>query len=342
MSIAGEDGSPVLFLGALRRPHLRRTEVWEGMPIRRVGIYYPVASLWYIVGTPIYVLCVLIWLIRHKPRFIHASDVEGMCAPAFYRLLGGRAKIVFNIHDNYALKYRVPRWLKVILAKLEAFLGERADMVLVPDESRLRLLSPWKPRSCVIIPNSPRDPGYLKRRCDGRLRIFAPGDLIWQRGYKALGELARRRGDVSLVVCGSGPTEVEEYVRNLPRAEYHGLVPQNQSLELGKSCDVVVAFYDPQYEINRYASSNKLHDAMALGRAVIVNNGVMMSDWVQEKRIGYSVPYGDVEALDKLVTRLLNDQEEMYRAGARGRALYEEHFDWRKLAAQLRAVLASD
>ncbi|MGH9894729.1 MAG: glycosyltransferase, partial [bacterium] len=310
-------------------------EVWSGVPIRRIGILYPESSWWYFVGTPVYAAAVFLWLVRHQPSVIHASDVEGMAGVALYRLVGGRARILFNIHDNFALRYSVPRWVRRVLSWCEATLGRAADVVLLPDEQRLKLLAPWTPRVTLIVPNSPPDPGVSPLTPARLVRLFAPGWLSWRRGYQSLGGLVMSRDDVELIICGSGSDEVVAFVRSLPRCEYHGYVSQKEALVIGRTCHLIAAFYDPAVEINRYASSNKVFDAMALGRPVITNDGIAIAEWVRTHGIGFVIPYGDTEALVGLVEELHSNPEVAAEIGRRARSLYEREFDWKALKTRL-------
>jgi len=337
IEVAREEGFDVIFLGALRSSDQSREDVWNGVPIRRLGILYLRSSVFYLIGTPIFGVSVFFWLLRNRPQIVHASHVEAMMGVALYRLLGGKTHVLFNIHDNFALRFNVPRSVKKVLARYESFIGSFAHVVLVPDETRLRLLSPWSPKRPMIIPNTPPDPGYQPKECDGTLRIFAPGWLHWQRGYQTLGSLVRERDDVELTICGGGGTrDIVKYLQSLPHTQFYGYVSQEKALQIGSSCDVVFAYYDPKVEINRYASSNKVFDALALGRPVIVNERIQVAAWVREKGVGFCLPYDDVAALSSLVDRLLSRPRLLEEMGRRARSLYEAEYRWEIFKPRIR------
>lgn len=328
IKVAIEENYKIVFLGAYKKRGLLRKEHWSGIEIKRLGIYYPDSSIWYFLGTPIFALSVFTWLIKHNPDKIHASDVEGILGVIPYKILTKKVHVFFNIHDNFSLRYSVPNWVRIILAKIEATLGSFADIVLVPDKSRLELLKPWEPDNIIIAPNTPPDPGYYSKTLNKKLRIFCPGLINWQRGFEILGKLILSRKDIELIICGSGPQKVVKYVKSLPGIKYCGYIPQDQSLKIGASCDLVFAYYDPSYKINIYASPNKLFDALAIGRPILINKETLVAKWVEKEKVGFSLPYGDLNALNQLINNLLENPQKITKTGYRGRKLYESHYKW--------------
>jgi glycosyltransferase involved in cell wall biosynthesis len=99
---------------------------------------------------------------------------------------------------------------------------------------------------------------------------------------------------------------------------------------------VIIAQYDPRILINRFASPNKLYTAMGLGRPIIVNQELSVAGWIRHQRIGYTIPYGDADALSALVQHFLTDPGEVERTGQRGRNLYEEKYRWEQIEEGVR------
>lgn len=316
------------FWGAFRSPSIPKRGYWEGFPVHRHGIYYPESSLWYLIATPIYVLTIALKLFRVKPLLIHASDLEGVAACVLYRLFCRRSRLVLNIHDNFGARYNVPPFVKRILSGFEATLGKVADAVLIPDATRLEMLKPWVPSCALITPNTPPDPGYAEMPESPPIRILSAGWLMWTRGIRLLGELVTRIPEVELIVAGSGTQDVIDYVKGLPRTVYHGYLTQRQALEIGKSCHIVTALYDPSIEINRYASPNKIFDALALGRPVLINKETLISQEVEKWGCGFLIKYGDIDEIERLIHTLLRNHDLLQRKGSLARELYEKEFRW--------------
>lgn len=328
MEVAKDLGFDVKFIGARRKRNLLKNEVWQGFNIERLGIYYPGSSWYYLIGTPIFGIITAIWLIKNKPAIIHASDLEGIFGVKLYYILGGRSYIIYNIYDNYSLRYKVPKWMKNILNKIESGFGKCSDVVIVPDQTRLKLLLPWVPNQSVIIPNSTKDPGYKPLKINSKIKIFASGWLVEQRGYKILGELIKKNDKVELLICGEGTKNIKDYINTLPRTTFYGYLPQEEALKIGSNCDLIFAYYDPSFEINIYASPNKVYDALALGRPVVINEETEISKWVKINKVGYCLPYDNVDSLNQLINTIINDPTDAYRISINARKLYEKLYDW--------------
>lgn len=114
MTVARDAGFEPIFVGAFRDKGLPAEDTWEGFPVRRVGLPFPLLN-----GTQplVYVRSVLScnfgflsMLRKERPVVVHASDVEAMPAAILY-CLTYRSRLVFNIHDNLAQRYALPGWI---------------------------------------------------------------------------------------------------------------------------------------------------------------------------------------------------------------------------------------
>ena len=123
-----------------------------------------------------------------------------------------------------------------------------------------------------------------------------------------------------------------------PAVRFHGIVSSRRSLELAAMCDAVFAFYAPTSEGNRNASPNKVYDAMSVGRPVIINSEVRMTQWIIENRLGFASPYGNVEALVEVIRELPEFRENGISSAARIRASFSDGFSWQGSAERLRKL----
>jgi len=86
-------------------------------------------------------------------------------------------------------------------------------------------------------------------------------------------------------------------------------------------------------------SPNKVFDALAAGRPVVINYGGWQADLLETSGAGLTLPYDDVEAAADLLVAALADQEWLCSAGAAARALAEQRFSREKQYEQLVQVL---
>ena len=67
---------------------------------------------------------------------------------------------------------------------------------------------------------------------------------------------------------------------------------------------------------------------MMFGKPYLTADGCWMETVAKKFDLGWSVPYGDIEAITVLVNRLIAQPGLLAEAGRRGRAAFEAHFQW--------------
>jgi glycosyltransferase involved in cell wall biosynthesis len=270
---------------------------------------------------------------------VHASDIEGALACVAVKLLRPNLRIVFNIHDNLAQRYNVPGWLKSFFLATEGLVARCCDVTLLPDRGRLECMGRFRPRCYRLIPNTPEDPGFVDLEQNvPPLRACLVGWLDWCRGVDVAERLLEKIPAMELVVAGNGPAEVEQHLRGLPRTRYLGFLPHQQVLELMRQCHIVLAFYDPGKEINRYASPNKVGDALAVGRPLLMNSEVALSAELTRTGCVFASPYHDLDAMAETLRKLIADPRLLSDLNRTARGVYEREFHWDRYRAEIREV----
>ena len=70
-------------------------------------------------------------------------------------------------------------------------------------------------------------------------------------------------------------------------------------------------------------------------KPVLVSEGTLAADIVQEVGCGLVVRYGDREALKKALESLMLSSSEAAAMGARGRAAFERRYNWKAMEPRL-------
>ena len=342
LRIAERQGYRPLYIGAARDASLPKTDSWEGFDIERVGISYALLGgkrAWlYLVGVLSFALAANWRLFRLRPKVVHGSDVEGMLGCLLYRAVFWNTTLLFNVHDNMPQRYNCPAWCKSLLQAFEGVIAKCADAVILPDERRVGAMGRWAPASPTLVPNTPEDPGQPSAPPSGPTRLLLVGWLDWKRGVATARDLLARHETLELVVAGDGPPDVVAAIRTLPRTTYHGFVTHEEVFRLADDCHAFVALYDPSCEINRNASPNKVGDALALGRPIIINSEVAVAASLVTAGCAIAVPYADVDALAGAIRSRLDDAESLAAMCAAARRHYESEYDWRLFAPRMEAL----
>lgn len=341
MAVADEAGYDCTFVGARREADLPSKDLWEGMHIERIGRPFPLLNgtrpITYAWGVLSYWTAMASYLLRARPTLIHISDFEiGVFGVLAGRLLG--ARVVYNIHDNLAERYRVGAMVRRMLAILEGCVVLLANRTMVPEPFRKDLLPRWSRSRVVVARNSPGDPGRSAPVGPRRppVVLFA-GWLDWGRGLRELLALARG-GQISLVLAGDGDPDIRRVAEGTPNTQYLGFIGHAQIIRLTAEADYVAAFYDPARPINRYAASNKIAEALAVGRPVLTNTEVMVSKSLLSAGSAIVLPYAELPRLGELLAKVdLSAEYNQLCAAARRQFLDEYHPS--AVAAATRAAL---
>ena len=287
----------------------------------------------------------LLWhLIKRRSTYdaIHACDFDTVL-PALLppKLLG--KKVVYDVFDFYADMLRAtPGWIKSIIKKVDLRLMGWVDAVILADESRVKQIQGARPKRLTFIYNSPpiEDPFPLPP-APPPLRIAYVGLLQKERGILQVIELLRRHPEWELDLGGFGgdEEEIRRAVADLPNVRYHGRVPYEKALELMSNAHLLFATYDPSIPNHRYSSANKLFEAMAIGRPIVVARDTGMDQLVQQYALGFVVEYGNLAALEDAFARVASwDLQRFEEFSQKAQEVYVTRFAWRIMKERLIAL----
>ncbi len=339
----GAAGWTVTVLAWDRGWDLPPTEERPGYAVVRVRIPAPFGrGLRNLPGVLRWQAALLAWLVKNRRHYdvIHACDLD-TALPALLAARLARKRLVFDIFDSYADGFRVGplRWA---VRWLERLVAACSDAVILADDARRDQLSDVRVRRLIVVYNSPPDRLPHLNLPESRLgfRIAYVGLLDAARGLFTLLDVVAKRPEWTLDVAGFGVDEerLARRIGALPNARFHGRVDYDRALQLMAGADVLIATYDPAVPNHRYASPNKLFEAMMLGKPVVVARGTHVDELVERHGCGVVVPYGDEEALAAALDRLAADPGLRRALGQAGRRAYEACYSWERMAARLVAL----
>jgi glycosyltransferase involved in cell wall biosynthesis len=291
----------------------------------------------------------LLWLLRHRRRYdiIHACDFDTVLPALLCKWLLGK-RIVYDIFDFYADHLRTtPGWIKMVIRWGDLRVINRVDALILSDESRREQIRGADPRQSTVILNTPPD---LRSQFDQRqdpdstegLRLVYVGLLQRERGLFDLLHLLAKHPSWQLDLAGFGGDQIQilAQAESLPNLHWHGRVPYQRALALTAAADVVLALYDPALPNHRYASPNKVFEAMMLAKPVVTAQDTHVDRVVEQHRCGLVVPYGQLEALEQVLTRLKDNLALRRELGANGRRAYERYYAWSIMRARLLRLYA--
>jgi glycosyltransferase involved in cell wall biosynthesis len=322
------------------REGIGHTEIKDGYRIYKFGLkapYYKPSLLLYL---PIWWFSEFMFLLTSRPSVIHACDLDTLI-PA---ILAGKimgTKVCYTIYDFYAdiLPQQVPGIVKKLVASIERFSLRFVDVLFLVDRARFEQVGGARIKKVEYIVNSPED--LLRPKLDiethSKLSMFYAGYLDKSRGLEELINGVRELDDITLTIAGSG--EEEEYIKaiskRMPNLQFLGQIPYQEVISRELDADILFAFYDPKLPSNKYASPNKLFEAMMCAKPIIVNEGTTVSEIVSKHRCGLIVPYGDIGAIKAAVVNLQSNPDLRQWLGWNGRRAYEQLYSWDIMKSRL-------
>ena len=215
-----------------------------------------------------------------------------------------------------------------------------ADRLIATDRVRYERFGRFR-RKCTVIANVPEDPGERLARSlpSGAVKIYVGGSLSEARGLRQVLQAVEKLDGVEILSAGWPYDEfaAETFLAH-PKVSFRGIVTAAESLELASRCDAVLAFYEPSSVNNIYASPNKIHDAMSVGRPVIVNSEIRVAGWVRRRKLGFTCAYGDAGALSRIAGSLRARRSRLGDFAARSRRAFAEGFTWERMEARLKQL----
>jgi glycosyltransferase involved in cell wall biosynthesis len=246
-------------------------------------------------------------------------------------------------------------WLERMAQKIYA--GAKHIVALSPGMKEGIVRAGASAEKVTVIPNasdldlfSPDIDGLAERERLGLKDRFAAiyfGAMGLANGLDYVIEAARilaERGNnkIVLVLHGSGGKRVElEKMANeyeLTNVIFSNLVPnKKQVAQIVAGCDVCLTIYRAAKEHSW--SPNKMFDALASGKPVLINVPGWLGETIEKNKCGRCLDANNPQMLADVLVELAADPKLCLQMGKNARKLAEREFDRTKLAKRLENVL---
>ena len=291
----------------------------------------------------------------HRPSLLHAHfGVEGVYALPLTKRLGIPLVTTFHGFDATLATYALlssPAWAHYPLARRK--LAREGDLFLCASSFiRDRILALGFPEARTRTHYIGVDCRAIRPRdsAEEEPAILHVARLVEVKGTRhllcAFASLARRHGDVQLIVIGDGPLRrsLQALATGLgvrERVRFLGALPHAQVLAWMRRAAMLVLPGVRTATGRTEGLGLVLLEAAATGVAVIGSRIGGIPEAVIDGRTGFLVPERDEGALTERLGALLDEPAMRHRMGAEGRALAEQRFDIHQQTAALETLYDS-
>ena len=292
-------------------------------------------------------LCWWVWVIR-KIRSQHydlvqASNLESVIPCVLLRRFRKFA-LVFDVRDPWGMNSSNSKSLMMRTFKcLERWSAARVDGIVLSQGMLDRTGDYFGKKVCnrVICVQVLNVPGedIAERYCPPNLngvRINFSGHISYVRNARAIIDLAQAIPDVQIDVVGEiRDLKLRQALERLPNINIFGRVPYDKAMELLQEANLISVMYDTRTEIAVVASANKMFEAMMMSRPYVASAGGFPGIIAERYGVGWAIPYGDSQALIKLVSDCITNPQKIEQKAKKGREVYTSHFTWDKQKSNL-------
>ena len=285
-------------------------------PVTKAGAYY--FCMW---------LLWWVWLIRKfvagRYDLVHVMNVDCV-VPAVMSGIICRHKIIYDIRDAWGMSLSTQRFpIPQVFTALDRIFTPFVDGLLL-SQGHVEFCAFYFGRRAyqrvpvIQVLNVPEHDFGADHRTPGGapLILNCSGRISAIRAAYMLADGIEGRKDVRMHVYGKlSDSDVRKRLESMDNVDFEGKVDHKTSMEYMDRADVISLLYDPAYKSMIVASANKMFEAMMLGKPLLCSDGNYPGEVAKRFGLGWTLPYGNVQALKDLLDRLIENPQLVVEAG---------------------------
>jgi len=266
-----------------------------------------------------YLIRALRILRKINPKIIHCNNLEMLFIAVFFKVIFNKSiKIIYEVADLHKLIYNdshliIDRIIPLVLMKIEKLLCKKI--------SKLIITSPYfwseyyknfiTKNDTIFIPNVPKKDLFrnVTYKSNKILTIGFIGSIRYKEQLKMLIDVSKKLKNIKILIAGGGPDfqEIVEYSENLDFVYIYGSYNyESEIAKLYSMVDIVYSVYGTKYKNVKIALPNRLYEAIASIKPIIVAKNTRLAEFVLEKGIGFVVSDTEQNDLVNLLRDIIN------------------------------------
>ena len=293
----------------------------------------------YLAILPMFWTWVFIKLCIHRPKVIHAFNLDTVLPCYIYKVLF-KSKLIFDMHDRYGMAFipwnrgTILKKVHLIINSLEEKFANNVDVLISVYDKMFTTLK-RKPRKCITIMASPEDQIiHRSKEATDSFKLLFTGHVREGRGIDILLEILDDIKNTQLLITGRiEDRKLLKKIYEKSNCKYIGFLDHKQLLDLELKCDVIIALYDSNFQTqHEYGMANKILEAMMCGLPVITN---IADEIISETGCGLLVNYHNVKEIRQAIITLRDNPELRTRLGNNGRRAFLDKYNWKVMEDRL-------
>ena len=271
--------------------------------------------------------------------YIHACDFD--CGYMAYKIAKKyNKKLVYDMYDYYVDSRDMPRFIKKSIEKKENRIINYADVSIICGEWRKKQIRMTNPKKLIVIHNTPD----LQYKCSDKIiksnskkiKIAYVGVFQDNRLLLEILEKFKINKDFEFHIGGFGVYEKQiiAAAKNNDNIFYYGSLKYEQVLSLEADCDILFATYNPIIKNHKYSAPNKVYEAMALGKPIIVCKNTGIDELVIKNNTGYAIDY-NAEEFVEILNKYKKDRKLLKKISDNAKKMYKEKYSWNLMEKKL-------
>ena len=294
-----------------------------------------------VLGLVLFQFWLLFKLIKDnkKYKYVHACDFDcGFMAMIACSIFN--KKLVYDMYDYYSDSRPMSPFVTKIINSLENAVINSSYASIICGEWRTEQIAAARPNRLFVIHNTPEISGVehknmLKSNAN-KIKIVYAGILQDHRLILEILDKIKNHTEYELHIAGFGKYEqdISAAAQEHDNIFFYGSLPYADVLSLESECDILFATYDPDIKNHKYSAPNKVYEAMALGKPIIVCKDTGIDKLVIENNTGCAIEYNAESFIEGIKLLVLNE-ENLEKIKINAQRLYNEQYSWKSMELKL-------
>lgn len=343
-----ENGYAVDIIAWDRLSERPKKERVEGITIERVQLGSSYGNLaGNAMKLPLFWIVAFFDLLSKDFDVVHCHDFDTLPA-GFLACKLKRKKIIYDAHENYPaqMSSKLPDAVVKMMTRAERFMSKRADYVITVNEILGDMFRTIGTKTAVVMncqrleeyKLTKKDVDEVRKRINPKneFLIVYIGGFIASRGLEemlqAMALLKKEKHRMPrLVLFGRGPLEgrLRKLVEDNKLSDsvfFGGFIRPCEVPLYTEAANLLFALYMSDEMNNRFASPNKLFEAVAAGKPIIVTDVGILGEVVRKERMGIVVSGMPKEIAESI--KLLMDKNKIYAGFSENSGKASLKYNW--------------